>query len=195
MTKLQVTCVQLNRKYSECLNDFLIERIPINQVKQHLYPNTDMPSKDLVHVYIEYIDGVGYTSGKEIHLNVDYFNKYDESNFYKEFMGVLIHEMVHVYQYNALGTAPGGIIEGVADYVRLRSGFAPKHWGILKPTAKWDDGYETTGYFFDWIDREFCIGFVELLNQTCLSSRWNNDIIKDITGVPVEELWNSYKNK
>lgn len=31
-----------------------------------------------------------------------------------EFRGVLTHEVVHCFQYNARGTAPGGLIEGVA---------------------------------------------------------------------------------
>lgn len=37
-------------------------------------------------------------------------------------MGVCVHEMVHCWQWNAKGTCPGGLIEGIADYVRLRSG-------------------------------------------------------------------------
>lgn len=34
--------------------------------------------------------------------------------------------------HQALGTAPGGLIEGIADYVRLRSGLAPPHWRPVK---------------------------------------------------------------
>jgi hypothetical protein len=29
-------------------------------------------------------------------------------------MGVLVHEIVHCYQYDAKGTCPGGLIEGIA---------------------------------------------------------------------------------
>lgn len=31
-----------------------------------------------------------------------------------EILGVLVHEMVHCFQYNAKGTCPGGLIEGIA---------------------------------------------------------------------------------
>ncbi|KAI9731176.1 MAG: hypothetical protein M1834_005369 [Cirrosporium novae-zelandiae] len=46
-----------------------------------------------------------------------------------EILGVLTHEVVHTLQFNGKGSAPGGFIEGVADFVRLRAGLAPAHWG------------------------------------------------------------------
>ena len=44
------------------------------------------------------------------------------------------------------GTAPGGLIEGIADFVRLRAGFAPPHWDP-KSGKRWDEGYAVTGFF------------------------------------------------
>lgn len=32
-------------------------------------------------------------------------------------MGVLVHEMVHCFQYNAKGTCPGGLVEGIAGMI------------------------------------------------------------------------------
>lgn len=40
----------------------------------------------------------------------------------------MVHEMVHCWQRNAHGTAPGGLIEGIADWVRLKAGLVPPHW-------------------------------------------------------------------
>jgi hypothetical protein len=36
--------------------------------------------------------------------------------------GVLYHEVTHVWQWNGQGRANGGLIEGIADYVRLKAG-------------------------------------------------------------------------
>lgn len=50
---------------------------------------------------------------KEIHFSLDHI-KNSESRAKAEIEGVLTHEVVHCYQYNAKGTAPGGFIEGIA---------------------------------------------------------------------------------
>lgn len=41
---------------------------------------------------------------------------------------MLTHELVHCYQWDAEGTCPGGLIEGVADWVRLNCDLSPPHW-------------------------------------------------------------------
>ena len=61
--------------------------------------------------------GVAYTHGsntdKEIHLSLDHISR-SAARARGEIMGVLVHEVVHCFQYNAKGTAPGGLIEGIA---------------------------------------------------------------------------------
>lgn len=61
--------------------------------------------------------GVAYTTGdaqnKEIYFSLDYIEQ-SASRAHDEILGVLVHEVVHCYQYDAKGTCPGGLIEGVA---------------------------------------------------------------------------------
>ena len=63
------------------------------------------------------MDGVavmfGTQSHKEIHFSLDYI-KGSAKRARDEIMGVLVHEVVHCFQYNALDTCPGGLIEGMA---------------------------------------------------------------------------------
>jgi hypothetical protein len=63
------------------------------------------------------MDGVAVTFGtqshKEIHFSLDYI-KGSVKRARDEIMGVLVHEVVHCFQYNALDTCPGGLIEGMA---------------------------------------------------------------------------------
>lgn len=102
--------------------------------------------------------------------------------------------MVHAFQYNGQGTVPGGLIEGIADYIRLKDLLAPPHWQRGRGD-KWDAGYDATAYFLDWIcdfigDEWFVQKFNLLMNQ----NRYKPDVFKGMTGYEVEELWNMYKN-
>lgn len=102
------------------------------------------------------------------------------------------HEMVHVYQYNGLGTCPGGLIEGIADLVRLRDGLAPPHW--KRAGGKWDDGYSTTAYFLEWVEgREGCKGFVGALNGRMGEGEYQRRWWRELAGGKrVGELWGEY---
>jgi len=91
------------------------------------------------------------------------------------------------------GSAPGGLIEGVADYVRLRAGFAPPHWHRGRG-ERWDEGYDVTGYFFDWIEKNYA-GFVRGLNAILKDAKWDEDVFKLITGKNVHELWKEYRKQ
>ena len=72
------------------------------------------------------MDGVAHTHGshtsKEIHFSLDHI-KNSENRAKDEIDGVLTHEIVHCFQYNAKGAAPGGLIEGIAgEHYSLNSG-------------------------------------------------------------------------
>jgi hypothetical protein len=74
-----------------------------------------------------------------------------------EIAGVLTHELVHIFQYDGQGKAPGGLIEGLADLVRLRCGYIPRHWSPMHALPdRWDCGYEKTAFFLTWFE-EFWI--------------------------------------
>jgi hypothetical protein len=62
------------------------------------------------------MDGVAYTTGipldnqhKEIHLNLNYASHFldNPTRFRSELIGVVTHEMVHAYQWDAQGSCPG----------------------------------------------------------------------------------------
>ena len=66
---------------------------------------------------------------KEIHFSLNYINSiHPAARLTDEITGVLTHELVHCYQWDAHGTCPGGLIEGVADWVRLNCDLSPPHW-------------------------------------------------------------------
>jgi hypothetical protein len=104
-----------------------------------------------------------------------------------ELKGVIHHEFTHIYQ-NFGGDFP--VIEGMADFVRYRSGFIPdknKHKG-----GTWMDGYQTTAFFFVYCDDTY-MDFGYKLNQAAAKWPANNQAFKDITGKDVDMLWSDYQ--
>lgn len=107
-----------------------------------------------------------------------------------------MHEIVHCYQYNAHNTAPSGIIEGIADLVRLYSALAPPHWNPKEKGTRWDAGYQHTAYFLAWLDRRYGDGHVgRNLNEGCKHGKWSDEIFFELTGEKVEDLWEKYVNE
>lgn len=145
------------------------------------------------------MDGVAYTVGndldddhKEIHFSLDYIHKITAARKTHEIMGVLTHEMVHCYQYNGFGSAPGGLIEGIADWVRLNANLGPPHWR-KDGTGDWDGGYDKTAYFLEYLEQRFGKGTVRRVNEKLRISKYEQKRFwTECCGRPVEQLWGDY---
>ena len=143
--------------------------------------------------------GVAYTTGteldgdhKEIHFSIEYIDGIPKSRKADEILGVLTHEMVHCYQYNAQGTCPGGLIEGIADWVRLNSNLSPPHWK-RETSGKWDAGYQHTGYFLDYLEKRYGDGTISRMNNKLRTGKYNEKAFwTELLGRPVDQLWNDY---
>jgi hypothetical protein len=141
--------------------------------------------------------GVAYTTGleldndhKEIHFSLGYIQKcsgYPDP--VRELIGVLTHELVHCYQHTAPSPSspgatvpqpPGGFIEGIADFVRLKAGLVPPHW--KRPVSSkdrplnWDQGYQHTAFFLAWLeDVRAGRGTIGMLNDRLLRIGYINE--------------------
>ncbi|KAF5188377.1 Basic secretory protease [Thalictrum thalictroides] len=146
-----------------------------------------------VTLTVESLDGIAYTANNKIHLNSDYIANYvGDVRF--EIIGIIFHEITHVWQWNGYHhNARQGLIEGIADYIRLKAGLAPPSW-IKKGSGNWwDEGYAVTAYFLDYCN-DLRHGFVASLN--CLmKDSYSDDFFIELLGKPVDELWKDYKIK
>ncbi|KAF9011113.1 plant basic secretory protein [Cyathus striatus] len=168
-------------------------------VLEWLYtPDTIPTNVESIVLILRPMDGVAYTCGsdhdpvrhKEIHFSLNHIRN-SSKRARDEIMGVLTHEVVHCYQYNAKNTCPGGLIEGIADFIRLRANLAPPHWK-RKGGSKWDAGYDTTGFFLDWIETRYGNGAVVELNAHMKDRKYRKRVFKELTGRSVKKLWNLY---
>lgn len=156
--------------------------------------NSDADRKNVqkVSLFIDDMGGVAYTSSDQIHVSASYIQGYS-GNVKTEFTGVLYHEMTHVWQWNGNGQAPGGLIEGIADYVRLKAGYAPSHWVKAGQGDRWDQGYDVTARFLDYCNG-LRNGFVGELNKK-MRNGYSNNYFVDLLGKTVDQLWKDYKAK
>lgn len=166
-----------------------------------------------ITLVLEAMDGVAYTTGtsldeahKEIHLSLSYCHSILRNNpnnptaLAHELLGVTTHESVHCFQHTCHDTAPAGLIEGIADYVRLKAGRAPAHWKRFpadreRRGEKWDEGYQKTAWFLEWCERE--TGLVGrgvcLLNKAMREGKWREgECWRKCFGEGVETMWERY---
>lgn len=175
----------------------------ILNVIRWLYPGplieSHAPPTRSVTLILRDMSGVAYTTGteldndhKEIHFSLQYIASILKNRVDHEILGVMTHEVVHCYQHNGFGTCPGGLIEGVADWVRLNCGLAPPHWK-RETQGPWDRGYQHTAYFLEYLEKRFCEGTVRRLNEKLRVQKYHEKPFwEELLGLSVDQLWIEY---
>ncbi|KAI9816216.1 MAG: hypothetical protein M1827_001817 [Pycnora praestabilis] len=191
---------QGSRDFLKAVDAGTVVQEAVQGVVERLYtPSSVVPGTRSVTLILRPMEGVAYTTGKdydsdhkEIHFSTDYIARIAKERKEDEILGVLRHEMVHCWQWNALGTAPGGLIEGIADWVRLQSDMAPPHW-TKEGGGDWDAGYQHTGYFLEYLEQQYGKGSVMAVNEALRDKKYDEDKFwNKLFGHPVDKLWKDY---
>ncbi|XP_004230729.1 uncharacterized protein [Solanum lycopersicum] len=135
---------------------------------------------------------IAYTVGNEIHLGTSYIQSYS-GNIKTELTGILFHEATHVWQWFGNSSTPGGLIEGIADYVRLKAGYVVSNWAKNGQGTRWDEGYSVTARFLDYCNG-LRNGFVAELNKK-MRSGYSNNFFVELLGKTPDQLFVDYKAK
>lgn len=162
----------------------------IHRLFQQNNDAADTKSVQKVSVIVENIDGVAFASNNNIHISAGYIERYPQ-DIKKEITGVLYHEMAHVMQWNGNGQAPSGLIEGMADFVRMKAGYAADHWNPPGVGYDWNQGYEVTAHFLNYCN-SIKNGFVADFNKKMKDS-YSESYFSELLGKPVTQLWSDYK--
>ncbi|KAM3377267.1 hypothetical protein P3S68_009680 [Capsicum galapagoense] len=135
---------------------------------------------------------IAYTVGNEIHLGTSYIQSYS-GNIKTEVTGIIFHEATHVWQWFGNSSTPRGLIEGIADYVRLKAGYAVSNWAQNGQGSRWDEGYSVTARFLDYCNG-LRNGFVAELNKK-MRTGYSNNFFVELLGKTPEQLFADYKAK
>ncbi|KAK3353134.1 peptidase of plants and bacteria-domain-containing protein [Lasiosphaeria hispida] len=191
-------------KFLGAVNIGSIFSVAVANVQRCLYrspgdPHTHVPPTRSVTLILRDMGGVAYTTGtdldsdhKEIHFSLSYINGIPAPRLTAEITGVLTHELVHCYQWDALNSCPGGLVEGIADWVRLNCDLSPPHWK-REIDGGWDRGYQHTAYFLQYLVDRFGEGTVREINEKLRRRRYEaKPFWTELLGRPVEQLWSDY---
>lgn len=134
-------------------------RSHLETIESLLYPDARYPQRRdsaatrRVLLILDDLDGVAATRGGPsddsfsiISLSSNYCKQVARDKtpkqWVREISGVILHELVHTVQLDGQGKAPGGLIEGLADFCRLEAGLGAEHWKEEETADTWDAGYE-----------------------------------------------------
>ena len=181
-------------------------------VVKTLYWNTgdSIPAINKINYTIEDVKGISAKGGGVPEISIFYSSRWveqssknggDDKVLY-ETRGVLYHELTHGFQLEPQGIGSYGtnrtffaFIEGMADAVRAHNGFFPAT--NRKPGGHWMDGYQTTGFFLEWLTTKDT-DFLRKFNQSTLQVvPWGFDeAIKQVLGqaYSIDKLWEEYQS-
>ncbi|XP_073025050.1 uncharacterized protein [Primulina eburnea] len=163
------------------------------------YTSADRHNVPVLNLFISDIEGpfMAYTNYDNINFSASAIQKYfppGKASSRYHFTSIMYHEMTHIFQWSGNRTAPGGLTEGVADYIMVKSKIYDAST-YTKPGSgsRWDEGYGVTERFLEYCDglRE---GFTVALNKK-MRFAYSDNYFMDLLGKPLDQLWRDYKAK
>ncbi|KAL3739943.1 hypothetical protein ACJRO7_021251 [Eucalyptus globulus] len=91
---------------------------------------------------------IATTNRSQILVNADYLQTFP-GNSTDEFTGIVYFTSGLVWERTGNGTAPAGLMTGIAVYMRLTSGWEYKGWPRRGSGLRWDEGYAITANFLE----------------------------------------------
>ncbi|KAL3843889.1 hypothetical protein ACJIZ3_001292 [Penstemon smallii] len=150
----------------------------------------------VLNVFIsDFTWAAGYTNGDfNINISAQAIQSYPPGGPKFFFTSLMYHEMTHIFQWSGNRTAPGGLTEGIADYVMVKSNFyVPSVYPKPGSGRRWDEGYGVTERFLEYCD-SLRKGFTVSLNRR-MRFAYSDNYFVELLGKPVGQLWAEYKAK
>jgi hypothetical protein len=152
------------------------------------------PPDDFRITFRDKMDGVAYTSGKDIVCAGAWY----KANLQTEAVGSVVHELVHVaQQYRGMPRGqrpPGWLVEGIADQIRWYQ-FEPveKRRRLNWARSNYDQPYFPAATFLDYIVRHLDKDAITKINADCRAGRFGEGYWQEKYGRSPEEIWAAAK--
>jgi hypothetical protein len=155
----------------------------------------DVPSITLI---VEDAGGIASTGGTTIRLSTPYLKQQSDAgvDLTREIAGILHFATSLVYQNGGSSADPAPprwLIVGIADFVRLESGYIDR--ATRAPGGNYDSGSQTTAFFLDYLTTKDPDIVYRLNRELAASSpAWTNDVFKSLLGSDLDTLWTEYQS-
>lgn len=110
--------------------------------------------------------------------------------------GAVIHEMAHLTQKYAERidgtTAPGWVVEGIAEYTMLKLGYTMSYIGpgcTKSPWRKYTAGYDCAAALFNYIERVYTPNAVKNIHTAGNNGSYTDAVVTQGTGKTLSQLW------
>jgi hypothetical protein len=156
----------------------------------------DVPTITLI---VEDAGGIASTSGTTIRLSTPYLQQQSDAgaNLTLEITGILHFATSLIYQNGGSSmdaAPPRWLIVGIADFVRLESGYIDR--SERAPGGSYNGGSsQSTAFFLDYLATQEP-NIVYELNRALspASPAWNDDVFVTLLGKDVDTLWADYQS-
>ena len=111
--------VQYTEQTLQFASEFIWETFKQTEYERKYYPEITM--------VVTSFPGITSTQENYIRFSSDYIQNY-VGDVRIEVIGVLYHETTRVWQWSGNNEAPIGLLTSIADYIRLKAGWASPHW-------------------------------------------------------------------
>jgi hypothetical protein len=147
---------------------------------------------------VEDYDGIASTAGTTLRLSTRYLQSQADRgvDLRREITGILHFSTSLVFQNSgssADAAPPQWLVVGIADYVRLESGYIDPQ-ERSKGGSYDGSGSRTTAFFLDYLttrDSRVVMQLNQRLSST--SPAWSNDVFQTLLGSDVDSLWEAYQ--
>ncbi|CAM8937733.1 unnamed protein product [Rhodiola kirilowii] len=157
------------------------------------YTETDRKDVPKISLFIDNYQGVAFENdNNEIHFSSNYISSY-KGNIAREFTGLLYSELALVWQWDTREryTTAGWMVQGIADFVRLKAGYGHQTWAKPGQGTRWDQSADVTARFLDYCN-DIRHDFVAQLNRL-MSDGYSDDYFVQLLKKPINQVWREYK--
>ncbi|CAN0927033.1 hypothetical protein LINGRAHAP2_LOCUS35656 [Linum grandiflorum] len=126
-----------------------------------LFNQADDPAqrKNITQINL-FIDTMGGQNGTvaartvnaSIHLSADFIGSY-AANLRRQFNGIMYQEVAGIWQWDARGQAPAGLVSGIAHYARLQARYGTVEKVKPGEGERWDEGNGVTARFLTYCNQ------------------------------------------